>query len=81
MKELTKHQKEYIAMNLRAFEYNFGPTRIMRAVPGPGFYVFCPADNSETGTHYAYSLDYLDGWLFGAVMAANGCMQKVSDDK
>lgn len=68
MKELTKKQQETISKNLRAFIYNFGPVKIIRQDYGPGFYVYSPAD-SKTYVHYCGNIDYLNGWLYGAVQA------------
>lgn len=66
MASLTPKQKEKITDNLRAFTSNFGEPRIERADYGDGFYVFYPAE-SESWIQYCYSIDYLDGWLYGVV--------------
>ncbi len=63
---LTPKQKETIKDNLRAFINNFGEPRIERDDLGKGFYVFYPAD-SDSWIQYCYSIDYLDGWLYGVV--------------
>ena len=63
---LTPKQKETIKDNLRAFVNNFGEPRIERDDLGKGFYVFYPAD-SDSWIQYCYSIDYLDGWLYGVV--------------
>lgn len=63
---LTPKQKETIKDNLRAFINNFGEPRIERDNLGKGFYVFYPAD-SDSWIQYCYSIDYLDGWLYGVV--------------
>ena len=72
MTELTKKQKEKIADNLRAFETNFGKVTIRKADYGSGFYVYYPAEFYPEGNYiqYCYSLDYLDGWLYGVVQGA-----------
>lgn len=64
---MSEKQKEIIKDNLRAFIHHFGDVRI-EADCGRGFYVFCPA-NSETHVQYCYNIDYLNGWLYGAVQA------------
>lgn len=63
---LTPKQKETIKDNLRAFVNNFGEPRIERDDLGKGFYVFYPAD-SDSWIQYCYSIDYLDGWLYGVI--------------
>ena len=63
---LTPKQKETIKDNLRAFINNFGEPRIERDDLRKGFYVFYPAD-SDSWIQYCYSIDYLDGWLYGVV--------------
>ena len=63
---LTPKQKETIKDNLRAFINNFGEPRIERDDLRKGFYVFYPAD-SDRWIQYCYSIDYLDGWLYGVV--------------
>ena len=67
---MTKRQEEIIRDNLKAFVHNFGEPRIEQQKPFPGFYVYLPAD-SESYVTYCYDIDYLNGWLYGAVQAAN----------
>ena len=62
---LTKKQRETIARNLAAFTSNFGPIRFERADYGLGFFIYNPA-NAADHMHFAPSIDYLDGWLYGA---------------
>ena len=66
---MTKRQEEIIRDNLRAFEKNFGKVRIEHNPPY-GFYVYLPKDN-EIYVQFCYNIDYLNGWLYGAVQAAN----------
>lgn len=66
---MTKLQEEIIRDNLRAFETNFGKVRIEHNSPY-GFYVYLPKDN-ETYVQFCYNIDYLNGWLYGAVQAVN----------
>lgn len=65
---MTKKQRETIAQNLAAFMSKFGPIRFERADYGPGFFIYYPA-NAADYMHFAPSIDYLDGWLYGAVQA------------
>ena len=66
MATFTKLQKERIKDNLRAFQFDFGSVRIEKQDGGPGFFVFVPAD-SESYMQFCYNIDYLNGWLYGAV--------------
>ena len=68
-RKLTKRQEETIQDNYRAFVHNFGVPRIERDDFGKGFYVFLPADSSSW-IQYCYSIEYLDGWLYGCVQGA-----------
>ena len=76
---MTKKQKEIIADNLRAYENNFGYIKIVKEDYGKGFYVFTSEERAEQGswTQYCYNIDYLNGWLYGCVQAANGIMKKI----
>lgn len=66
---MTARQKEIIKDNLRAFTANFGEVRIEDADYGGGFYVFYPTE-SESWIQYCYSIEFLDGWLYGIVQGA-----------
>lgn len=66
---MTAKQKEIIKDNLRAFTANFGEVRIEDADYGGGFYVFYPTE-SESWIQYCYSIEFLDGWLYGIVQGA-----------
>ncbi len=77
MSALTKRQKEIIQDNLRAYIANFGYIRIEQSF---GFYVYT-SENSDSWTQYCYNIDYLNGWLYGAVQAANGIMKKIDKEE
>ena len=66
----TKKQMETIHDNIS----------IEKADYGKGFYVYTDQQRTESGsyTQYCPSLDYLDGWLYGAVQAINGIMKPIS---
>lgn len=72
---MTNKQKEIIRDNLNAFIQNFGPVRIEHDPRRPVFYVYSPAD-ADSYVQRCYNIDYLNGWLYGAVQAANGCVKK-----
>lgn len=76
---MTQKQKEIIADNLRAYENNFGYIKIVKEDYGKGFYVFTSEERVEQGswTQFCYNIDYLNGWLYGCVQAANGIMKKI----
>lgn len=76
----TKKQMETIHDNLRAYLANFGYLHVEKADYGKGFYIYTDSTKLENGsyTQYCPSLDYLDGWLYGAVQAANGIMKPIS---
>ena len=61
---------ETIKDNLNAFIANFGSVRIEKEECGRGYYVYVPAD-AESYIQYCYNKDYLNGWLYGCVQAAN----------
>lgn len=77
---MNRVEKELIADNLRAFEHNFGKVRIVKENYGRGFYVFSPAD-SENYVQYCYNADYLNGWLYGCVQAANKMVRPVERER
>lgn len=76
---MTKNQREIIKDNLRAFEANFGKVRIEKEPYNSGFYVYSPADR-ESYVQYCYSIDYLNGWLYGCVQGAHKCV-KFTDER
>lgn len=76
---MTERQMEIIKDNLTAYRNNFGYICIEKADYGNGFYVFTSPERKEQGswTQYCYNIDYLNGWLYGAVQAANGIMKSI----
>lgn len=78
----TRAQMEKIRDNLRAYLANFGYLKITKADYGAGFYIYTDEQRAETGayTQYCYNLDYLNGWLYGAVQAVNGIMKHLPDE-
>lgn len=82
MKGLTERQREKIADNLRAYVHNFETTAIVREDFGPGFYVYRNEDDAKSGSNwvqFCYNIDYLNGWLYGAVQAICGQIKKRED--
>lgn len=67
---MTPKEKEIIKDNLAAFIYNFGNIRIEK-VSGYGFYVYMNGATEGNYIQFCYNIDYLNGWLYGAVQAAN----------
>ena len=80
---MTKRQKEIIKDNLNAYIANFGYIAIEKDDYGKGFYVFISEERKKSGswTQYCYNIDYLNGWLYGAVQAANGIMKPVKKEE
>ncbi len=76
---MTKRQMEIIKDNLNAYKANFGYIRIEKADYGKGFYVYTDEQRTDNGrwTQYCYIIDYLNGWLYGAVQAVNGIMKPI----
>lgn len=79
---MTRKQIEIIADNLRAYKANFDYIAIEKEDYGKGFYVYTSAERKEQGswTQYCYNIDYLNGWLYGCVQAANGMCGKNKED-
>lgn len=65
---MRERDKELIEANLQSFINNFGDVRI-ETYDDKAFYVYYPA-NADTYIQYCYSIDYLDGWLYGCVQGA-----------
>ena len=76
LKNLTTTEANKIADNLNAFIYNFGEPRIEHHTNDSGFYVYSPAD-SEEYVQRCYNIDYLNGWLYGCVQAANKIIRRI----
>lgn len=76
---MTKRQKEIINDNLNAYISNFGYISIEKEDYGKGFYVYTSEERKESGnwTQFCYNIDYLNGWLYGAVQAVNGIMKPI----
>lgn len=79
---MTKRQMEIINDNLRAYKNNFDYIEIVKEDYGKGFYVFTSKEGKEQGswTQYCYNIDYLNGWLYGAVQAINGIMKPIEKE-
>lgn len=79
---MTKRQQEIIKDNLEAYIANFGYIAIEREDYGKGFYVFTSEERKEarSWTQYCYNIDYLNGWLYGAVQAVNGIMKPINKE-
>lgn len=69
---MTKRQLEKISDNLRAYEHNFEKPFIEGADYGGGFYVYRNESDYKNGNswvQFCNNIDYLNGWLYGAVQA------------
>ena len=65
---MTSKEKEIINSNLNAFLHNFGTIRIDKEDAGKGFYVYYPS-TEDSYIQFCPDINYLDGWLYGAVQA------------
>lgn len=76
---MTSREKEIIKDNLSAYINNFGFIKIEKEECGKGFYVFTSEERVLQGswTQFCYNIDYLNGWLYGAVQAVNGIMKPI----
>lgn len=76
---MTNTEKEIIKDNLNAYRNNFDYIHIEKEECGEGFYVFTSEKRKEEGswTQFCYNIDYLNGWLYGAVQANNKIMKSI----
>jgi hypothetical protein len=72
LSSLTERQREKLSDNYSAYVHNFEKPVIVPEDYGRGFYVYRNADDWKAGNswvQFCYSIEYLDGWLYGAVQA------------
>lgn len=76
----TAKQLETVENNLNSYLANFEYINIVKADYGKGFYVYTDQHRAKSGkyTQYCYNIDYLNGWLYGAVQAVNGIMKPIN---
>lgn len=69
---MTKRQEELIERNRAAYVDNFGYIGIARAADRKGFLVYKFDTDMMLGKYIQYcpNIDYLNGWLYGAVQGA-----------
>jgi len=74
MNPLTPKEYLQIETNLKAFLNNFESIIILKC--NKTYYVFV-SPNAEYSNyiHYSSSIDYINGWLYGAVQANNKIMK------
>ena len=79
---MTKRQKEIIKDNLNAYIANFGYISIEPEDYGKGFYIYTDEERKKSGcwTQYCHNIDYVNGWLYGAVQAINGIMKPINKE-
>lgn len=82
MKTFTAKQNELIKDNLTAYINNFGYIKIEKADYGSGFYVYTDEQRTAEGayTQFCCNIDYLNGWLYGAVQAIKGIMKPINKE-
>ena len=78
---LTKRQQETIKDNLTAYIANFGYIKIEKG-DYSGFYIYADKQQADQGywTEYCENIDYVNGWLYGAVQAVNGIMKPLKNE-
>lgn len=56
---------------------------IERQECGKGFYVYTSEERKKSGsyTQFCYNIDYLNGWLYGAVQAACNIMKPIKKEE
>lgn len=64
--KFNKETQKYI----NAFVSNFGNIRIEKITYDKGYYVYYP-ESAQDYIQYCYNVDYLRGWLYGAVQCKN----------
>lgn len=72
MNNLSKRNQEILKDNYRAYIHNFEKPVIIPDEFEEGFYVYKNKEDytNERGyVQYCYNIDYLNGWLYGAVQA------------
>lgn len=69
MKELTNKQIAKIKKNLKAFQSNFPNVKILYDSITKGFFVFVDESHLKKNNYiqFCYSLDYLNGYLYGVI--------------
>ena len=79
---MTEREKEIIKINMDAFIANFESPFIVK--DGKEFYVYRNKTEYDNGAgswvQYCKNIDYLDGWLYGAVQAKCGQIIGVKSD-
>ena len=82
MNNLKQKEQEILADNYRAFIHHFERPVIINEDYGKGYYVFRNKEEYENGGSYVqfcYDIDYLNGWLYGAVQAVCGQIKERTD--
>lgn len=76
---ITNKEYEIIKDNLDAYKANFGYISIEKR--GKSFYVFTDEKRKADSnwTNVCDNIHYLNGWLYGAVQAANGIMKPIEE--
>ena len=75
-KKFTEDEQKQIQRNLSAFESNFFEPIIHRYDSG-AIEVYTNEDKKSSGEYLQYcdTLEYFNGWLYGAVQAINGMIK------
>ena len=79
---MTRRQEELIERNKAAYVANFGYIGITRSADRKGFLVYKSDTDMLLGNYIQYcpNIDYLNGWLYGAVQGALILKSKLKED-
>jgi hypothetical protein len=83
IKELTETQKAKIATNLQAYTGHFGEPVIAASVYHKGIYIFRSKKEfvkeffQDSYVQLCPNIDYVNGWLYGAVQAKTGQVKAI----
>lgn len=78
--QLTEREAEKIQKNLDAFIFQFGIEPVIRKNKNKTYniYLSTEAEESENYIQHCENIDYLNGWLYGAVQTICGRIKKVT---
>lgn len=79
---VTQGEADKMRDNLRAFSFNFKEP-LLRKYKDKSFAVFMSEEDVDSGSYVQYceNIDYLNGWLYGAVQAVCGQLGKPKTDE
>lgn len=78
--QVTQKEADKIRKNLEAFIFQFGFEPILRKDKDKNFYIFLSAEAEEKDEYIqrCENIDYLNGWLYGAVQTICKSIQRIN---